>query len=304
MQASILTPSTETERCAEELSLLAVLAHPDDESFGIGGTLALYSQRGVSTHLVCATRGEVGGVDDKHMNGYQTVSEVRESELRCAASILGLCGVYFLDYRDSGMPGSPDNQHPKALAVAPVEEVAERIAQTIRQLHPQVVVTFDPIGGYKHPDHIAIHRATTRAFHLAGDPGYVSDLPPYQPQRLYYSVFPKRFMRLALRLMPLFRMDPHRIGRNADIDLVSIVEEGNFPVHARIDIHSVSEQKEAASACHSSQLDGGPIRRGPLGWLLRWMWQDEQFMRAYPPPEARLRERDLFVGINDQYKSG
>ncbi|MCJ7585571.1 MAG: PIG-L family deacetylase, partial [Anaerolineales bacterium] len=150
--------------------LLAVLAHPDDESFGMGGTLALYASRGVDVHLVCATRGEVGEVDD--LKGFASIAELREAELRCAAVHLGLKGVHFLDYRDSGMDGSPDNQHPNALAAQPLDEVAAKVVHYIRELHPRVVLTFDPIGGYRHPDHIAIQKATVRAFEQAANPGF------------------------------------------------------------------------------------------------------------------------------------
>ena len=138
-------------------TILSVLAHPDDESFGMGGTLALYAKRGVDVHLVCATRGEVGEVSPEILEGFDSVSALRVNELRCAAGILGLKGVHFLDYRDSGMPGSEDNHHPLAMAAAPLDEVAAKVTHYIRKLRPQVVLTFDPIGGYRHPDHIAIH---------------------------------------------------------------------------------------------------------------------------------------------------
>ena len=120
------------------------------------------------------------------------MAEVREEELRCAAEVLGLKDVYFLDYRDSGMPGSIDNTHPQALAAAPIEEVAKKVALFIRKLKPQVVLTFDPIGGYHHPDHIAIQLATVEAFKLASDPGFVDPdgLLPYHPQRLLFSYHP------------------------------------------------------------------------------------------------------------------
>jgi len=95
-----------------------VLAHPDDETFGMGGTLALYASQGVEVHLVCATRGEVGEMDPKLLEGFASIAERRESELCCAADMLGLKAVHFLDYRDSGMPGSPDNTHPMALAAS------------------------------------------------------------------------------------------------------------------------------------------------------------------------------------------
>jgi len=172
--------------------LLAVLAHPDDETFGMGGTLAMYARRGVDVYLVCATRGEVGDVSPELLKGFNSVAELRESELRCAASLLQLAGVFFLDYRDSGMPGSPDNLHPKALASTPQDEVIAKVVHFIRQLKPQVVLTFDPIGGYRHPDHIAIHQAAVGAFYAAGKADYhPEDLPAYQPQKLYFHTMPK-----------------------------------------------------------------------------------------------------------------
>lgn len=279
--------------------LLAVLAHPDDESFGMGGTLALYAQRGVQTHLVCATRGEAGEVAPEYLEGFQSIAERRVSELRCAAGILGLTGVYFLDYRDSGMIGSINNQNPKALVNAPPEEVARKVVSYIRRLRPQVVVTFDPIGGYMHPDHIAIHQATVQAFRLAGQASYQDpeDLPPFQPQKLYFHVFPKGSLRWAVRLMPLLGRDPRKFGRNGDIDLKQLVEQGDFPTHAWIDCRPVIQQRDAASACHASQLSGETPRRGPLAWVWNWIGAKEQFMRAFPEPSNGVKERDLFEGI-------
>lgn len=282
-------PSSENKRV-----LLAVLAHPDDESFGMGGTLALYSRRGVNVHLICATRGEAGEVAPELLAGFGSVAERRVEELGCAAEILGLSAVHYLDYRDSGMAGSIDNQHPQALCNAPLDEVAEKIAYFIRLLKPQVVLTFDPLGGYKHPDHIAVHQATVRAFHLAGDLGFKGDLPPYQPLKLYLHVFPKRMLRLVVKLMPIFGRDPRHFGRNKDLDLLSVVREGDFPVHVEIDYREVIQQREAAAACHSSQLAGGPPSRGPLAWVWRRMGGKEQFMRLYPEVNGRLRQKDLF----------
>jgi len=100
--------------------LLAVVAHPDDETFGIGGTLAYYASIGMDVHLICATRGEAGEVDPSMMEGFASVGELREHELRCAANELGLRQIYFLNYRDSGMLGSPQNKHKNALLQAPV----------------------------------------------------------------------------------------------------------------------------------------------------------------------------------------
>ncbi len=280
---------------ADGRRLLAVLAHPDDESFGPGGTLALYARRGVQVHLACATRGEVGMVSDELLAGHADVGALREHELRCAAGHLGLADVHFLGYRDSGMPGSEDNHHPRALAAAPLDEVAGQVTQLIRRLRPQVVITFDPIGGYRHPDHIAIHRATLSAFEASGDAArYPDSGPPYRPLKLYYHTFGRRFLRLAVRVMPLLGRDPRRFGRNGDIDLAEIATQ-DFPMHAFIDFRQVAEAKARASACHASQ--GGPPTSGLMGLFFRLAGGSETFTRAYPPPPPGLRETDLFEGV-------
>jgi LmbE family N-acetylglucosaminyl deacetylase len=286
--------------------LLAVLAHPDDESFGMGGTLALYASRGVDVYLVCATRGEVGGVDN--LKGFTSIAELREAELRCAAGILGLKGVHFLDYRDSGMDGSPDNQHPNALAAQPLDEVAAKVVHYIREIHPQVVLTFDPIGGYRHPDHIAIHKATVRAFEQAANSDFApNSRPPFQPQRLYFHTIPHGFLKTVVRLLRLFGKDAHKWGKNGDIDLAAIAEV-DFPTNARIDIRSVLEKKEKAGACHASQgggrtpaLAAGASVGGNLAdSILRLFSGQENFMRAYPPVETGEKvERDLFASVNE-----
>jgi N-acetyl-1-D-myo-inositol-2-amino-2-deoxy-alpha-D-glucopyranoside deacetylase len=279
--------------------LLAVLAHPDDETFGSGGTLAFYARQGMDVHLVCATKGEVGDVDPEYMKGFTTVADRRVSELRCAAGILGLSGVYFMGYRDSGMPGSPDNTHPQALAFQPVEKVAAEVAHYFRLLKPQVVITFDPIGGYRHPDHIAIHKATVLAFEaVQRNPNAFPDpegLPAYQPQKLYFQTISRTFMRIGVRLLRLFGQDPHHFGRNKDIDLASLAEV-NFPVNARIDYRTVSKERDEAAACHASQ-GGQQQSRGFMGWIRRITGSTETYMRYYPTPIPGHMEKDLFEGI-------
>jgi LmbE family N-acetylglucosaminyl deacetylase len=277
--------------------MLVVLAHPDDESFGMGGTLAHYAARGVEIHLICATRGEVGEVGPEHMRGYDSIAELREAELICAAGQLGLKKVHFLDYRDSGMPGSSDNDHPRALAGADLDQVAGKISGFIRELRPDVVVTFDPIGGYRHPDHIFIHRAATEAFQLAGNPEAPVDGEPYQAAKLYYHTISKRFLRFVVRLLRLLGKDPSRWGKNQDIDLTELAET-TFPVHARIRYGHVVDRKEAAAACHASQ-SGSALIGGFFGWLFKVLgFRDRDlFMRAYPEPEAGVVEEDLFAGL-------
>jgi LmbE family N-acetylglucosaminyl deacetylase len=274
--------------------LLAVLAHPDDESFGMGGTLARYAHQDVEVHLICATRGEVGETPPDFERNDRSIAELRMDELRCAGQILGLQEVHFLNYRDSGMPGSADNAHPRALVAAPLEQVATEIAAYIRKLQPQVVLTFDPFGGYGHPDHIAIQRATERAFFLAADQVEINALPPYQAQKLYFHTFPRRSLSLLVRLLPLFGKDPRKWGRNNDIDLLEITEH-TYPVHAKINFRAVAKLKDQASACHNSQLMPGS--NGFLWAIMRMFSGPESFMRAYPPATSSTQERDLFIDV-------
>jgi len=281
--------------------LLAVLAHPDDETFGMGGTLALYAQRGAKVHLVCATRGEAGTVSPEHLQGYQNIAQLREAELRCAASHLGLAEVHFLGYRDSGMAGSPENQHPEALAAADLQEVSGRITERIRRIKPQVVITFDPAGGYGHPDHIATNQATVEAFQAAGDSGRFPEAgPPFQPQKLYFSTFSRRFAGLSMALLRMIGHNPRRMGRNQDIDLSEIASQ-QFPIHARVNYRPVVELKRQATACHASQLDWGPAGRGLAGliWRLERLGTIDTFMRAHPPASNGPVERDLFQGVRE-----
>lgn len=282
--------------------ILAVLAHPDDESFGLGGILALYAQKGYDTYLICATRGEVGTVDEEHLNGFKDIAELRTAELKRAAEILGLKEVFFLGYRDSGMPGTEENKHPDAQINHPVEEVAGRIVRYIRELKPEIVITFDPIGGYKHPDHIHVHKATVLAFEKADDPSFHPEAGilsgdegrPFKPRALYFQVFPRSFLKWMTRLLPLFGKDPTKWGRNGDINLKELTEV-EFPVHVRVDIRSVAEIKQQAGAQHASQ-GGVGMRRGLMGFVSRLFGEREDYMRAYPPIEnGRYKiSHDLF----------
>jgi LmbE family N-acetylglucosaminyl deacetylase len=278
-------------------TILAVLAHPDDESFGLGGTLALYAQKGYDTYLVCATRGEVGTVDPEHLNGFKDTAELRSGELERAAKILGLKQVFYLGYRDSGMPGTEENKHPEAQINHSVDEVAGKVVKYIRELKPDVVLTFDPIGGYKHPDHIHIHKATVLAFEKADDPSFHPEAGlPFKPRALYYQVFPRWFLKWMTRVLPLTGKDPTKWGRNEDINLKELAEV-EFPVHVRVDIRSVAEIKRQAGAQHASQ-GGVGMRRGLMGFITRVFGEREDYMRAYPSVDGRFRmNHDLFDDI-------
>jgi LmbE family N-acetylglucosaminyl deacetylase len=280
---------------AEKKKILSVLAHPDDESFGMGGTLALYAQQGVEVHLICATRGEAGEVDPEFLKGYQSIAERREDELRCAADYLGLKKVHFLDYRDSGMQGSADNQHPDAFINAPLEKVTEQVVNYIREIKPQVVLTFDPVGGYHHPDHIHAHNAAVQAFHAAGDLNYAPNgQQPYQPEKLYYHVFPRGAVRVLIRILKFFGRDTTKFGRNKDINLDLLAGDEDYPAHVVINYRKVGHLKDQASACHASQLDFGRQAPSFLSWLRRLTGGKDSFMRAYPPVEYPFKGSDLF----------
>jgi LmbE family N-acetylglucosaminyl deacetylase len=274
--------------------ILAVLAHPDDESFGLGGTLALYAQRGFETYYICATRGEAGSADPEFLNGFKDTAEMRTDELMRASKELGLKEVIFLGYRDSGMPGMEANNHPDAQINHPIEEVAGKVVKHIREIRPDVIITFDPIGGYKHPDHIHIHKATVLAFANADDENFHPESgAAFKPSALYFQVFPRGFLKAMTRLMPLFGKDPTKWGRNGDINLKELAEF-DFPVHVRVDTHSVVEIKHRASIQHASQ-GGGQMRRGLMGFVTKVFGEREDFMRAYPPVTDGFKRRtDLF----------
>lgn len=282
-----------------ERTLLFVGAHPDDETFGIGGTLAKYAAAGVKVYYACATRGEAGTADAESTRGFNSVGDMRWAEMECAARSLGLAGVIYLGYRDSGMEGSSDNQHPDCLAMAPLEKTAGRIVKIIRELKPDVVITHDPQGGYRHPDHIAVNKAVVTAFKMAGDKTtYPENGPAFQPQKLYFNIFPHRWLKMAVKLMPLIGQNPHSFGRNHDIDLAAMMET-DFPIHAQVplDRHSINV-RDKASACYTSQLGGRLQRNIWLRLLNKLSAPRDCYMRAYPKADGRLNESDLFTGVN------
>lgn len=277
-------------------------AHPDDESFGPGSTLARYAQSGAKVYVVCSTGGEAGTVAPEHLRGFGSIAELRAHELDCAAKALGLTGLIRLGYRDSGMRGTPDNQHPDCLAMAPLDEVTGRIVKIMRQIKPDVVITHDPSADYGHPDHVATHQATVKAFHAAGDPQqYPEAGRAFQPGKLYFGVRPRGSWRLMVRLMPLFGQDPRHFGRNKDIDLTRMTGI-EYPIHAiiRLPKRAVASRMQAA-ACHASQGGGRGPRLGPF-FIIRLMDRlrgpRDYFMRAWPLPKGKRREKDLFEGLS------
>ena len=275
--------------------LLISFAHPDDESFGLGAAIPKWTDQGVEVYLICATNGEVGSVPPELREKHATVAELRLSELACARRILDFKDVFMLGYRDSGMPGSETSRHPQSLAYRwahEPERVTAKVAAIMRQIQPQVVVTFNRYGGYGHPDHIAIQRATTRAFEelqAKAAPG------EYQPRKLYYTSFPRITTQMGILNARLRGKDPRRMGRNGDVDILKILEHIE-PAHTRIPIAEYFDTWERASRCHASQGGGRISRTSRL--LRRLLYSKQGFTRVYPAPKAdRVDEDDVFAGL-------
>jgi LmbE family N-acetylglucosaminyl deacetylase len=232
---------------AEQNTLLAVFAHPDDESLVAGGTLARYASEGWRTALLCATRGEWGPISDYELADYENLGEVREREVRAACEVLGVSWLRFLDLDDGGVE-----------AVLGAEEEAatlEKIVRAIRELRPQIVITFGPDGLYGHADHIAIGQLTTNACALASDlnafPQHFNEgLTAHRVTELLYATAPLGFYpNLITRLAAaghathLWGIPPEQFGVPAEqITLTN-------------DITPFLERKLAALRCHRTQLD-------------------------------------------------
>jgi LmbE family N-acetylglucosaminyl deacetylase len=278
-------------------SLLAVLAHPDDESYGLGGTLARYAAEGVDVHVAIATDGAAGSIDEKWQGDRARLAEARNQEVQAASEILGVT-LHLLGYRDSGYIGDQANEHPAAFINSDQEEPTGRVVKLIRQLRPQVIVTHDETGGYYHPDHIACYQITTPAFFAAGDPKKYPDigLEPFQSQRLYYSVFSNRWVKILTSYMRLRGMDPTKAGRNKDIDFTQVGVPAE-KITTTIDYRKYWDVKRLASAEHGSQGGGTSFGRLFPRWLQMLLFAKETYMRVYPPVSVGFREKDFFENL-------
>ena len=273
-------------------SMLVVFAHPDDEAFGSGGTLAKYAAAGVKTTLVCATKGEVGEIANPELATPATLHSVREQELLCSAETLGIEEVIFLGYRDSGMIGTLDNEHPRAFMKANEEEVVDKLVAIMRQVKPQIVLTFDPNGGYGHPDHIAIHDHTVSAFHKAARVDYGVELgEAWHADRLIYTAFPKSFfMDLRSRLQAL--------GEDTS-DLDQFDQSGNVwsdaQVDVELDVSDVVDRKWSALHCHQTQFGPDNLFRRLPDEDAKALMSREYFSIAWPEVSREEPGSDLFA---------
>jgi LmbE family N-acetylglucosaminyl deacetylase len=274
--------------------LLSVLAHPDDESFGPGGTFARYAAEGVDVHVAIATDGVAGSVADGYEEALQELVAVRSRELEAAARILGVT-LHKFCYRDSGYINDPANNHPEAFINTDEREAIGKVVRLIRELQPQVVVTHDETGGYFHPDHIHCWKITTAAFHAAADPNQYPEIgpAPFQPERLYYTAFSNSMVKFYTAVLRLRGKDPTAQGKNKDIDFTRL---GIPPhkIHARIDWRDYWDVKLEASAQHASQGGGTSQSRLLPVWLAKRFLAKDSFIRAYPAVPDGFKEKNLF----------
>jgi len=195
------------EKLMADLSLLGLFAHPDDEQV-MSGMFAQAASEGIRTGLICATRGEAGQIHPSVEAPRETIAQVREGELRAAAVVCGIKDLWFLDYRDSGWIGTPDNEDPTNFHLADHDEALGKVVAIVREFKPTVMVTFDPQGGYGHLDHLMIHKLANEAFTAAADPlMYPEAREPWQTSRLYYSTFSRAGMEQFRELMMRYNPD-------------------------------------------------------------------------------------------------
>ena len=269
-------------------TLMAVLAHPDDESLGFGGTLAKYASDGVDVVLLTATRGEAGRFrghrfNDSEHPGRLALAEIREAELRAAAATLGLGEVCVLDYPDQHL----DRARPRG--------VIERIVFHLRRIRPEVVVTFGPDGAYGHPDHIAISQFTTAAIVAAADAtfGDGSDAPqePHSVSKLYYLAWPESTWtayEAAVRKL------------SATVDGVERLPTPwpDWAITTVIDTSRVWATVWRAVSCHQSQLAAYERLNALSPEHHEALWGRQSFYRAFSTVNGgRAPETDLFEGI-------
>jgi LmbE family N-acetylglucosaminyl deacetylase len=271
--------------------LVAVLAHPDDESLGVGGALAKYAAEAVEIFLLTATRGDGGRyrglrTDDERHPGPAALAGIREAELRAAAAVLGVREVTILDYHD------------KQLDRADPREAVERIASHLRRIRPDVVVTFGPDGGYGHPDHIAISQFTTAAVVAAADPAVSirsgAAARPHAVSKLYYMAWTASTWAAYEAAVGRLSSAVDGVERLAapwpDWAITTVVDTRDFwPIAWR------------AISCHESQVAAYERLKdlAPEHHQALWGWQS--FYRAFSTVNGgRTRETDLFEGVGRQ----
>jgi LmbE family N-acetylglucosaminyl deacetylase len=266
-----------------DLRLMCVLAHPDDESLGTGGALADAAARGIATYLVTATRGERGRFGSTgERPGPDVVGRTREAELRAAAAELGLREVCVLGYPDGGLD-----------AVDPVEATG-RIAGLIRRVKPDVVITFGPEGAYGHTDHIAISQFTTAAVVAAADATDAgADLPgePHAVSKLY-------FIAWSAAKWSAYQAALKRLVVTVDGHEREVTPWPDWAITTVIDTAHVWPTVWRAVSCHQTQMAIYERLAGLSDDHQRALWGTQEFYRVFSTVNGgRVRETDLFEGL-------
>ena len=274
---------------ADTLTLMAVHAHPDDESSSTGGVLAKYSDAGIRTVVVTCTNGEFGDTLDGVKPGQdghdeQAVAQIRLAELREACKHLGVTDLELLGYHDSGMPDWDYKDRPDAFCNIPQDQVAARIGALIEQYRPQVLVTYDDKGAYQHPDHVHAARCAQAAVAATGI-----------PDKLYLTAMRRsgwRRLNEELRARGVEVPDPGEI----DEDTLRQIEESEKRITTDVDIRPVLDRKRAALLAHASQIRESWFSKIPPD-LVTEVFGHETFIRASDRTGAPVPEDDLFAGV-------
>ena len=289
--------------------LLLVHAHPDDETIGTGAVMAKYVTEGVQVTLVTCTLGEEGEVlvpELQHLAADQedSLGEHRIGELADAMAILGVSDHRFLGgagtYRDSGMMGVPSNDRDDCFWRADLLAAACDLVQVIREVRPQVVVTYDDFGGYGHPDHIQAHRVTHYAVALAESPSFRSDFgPAWGVSKVYWTAFPRSVIREGIMTLrevdsdnEFAAMDPDDLPFACDDELITTA----------VDATDFLDTKMTALAAHKTQVtvDGGFFALSNNLGSQAMGTEYFRLVRGTPVLDTRGgRETDLFAGIGE-----
>ncbi|MDR3664182.1 MAG: mycothiol conjugate amidase Mca [Mycobacterium sp.] len=285
-----------------ELRLMAVHAHPDDESSKGAATTAMYAADGVRVMVVTLTGGERGDILNPAMDlpeVHGRITEVRRDEMAKAAEILGV-EHHWLGFVDSGLPeGDPLPPLPDGcFAVVPIEHPVERLVQVIREFRPHVMTTYDENGGYPHPDHIRCHQVSIAAYEAAADHVRFPDAgAPWSVAKLYYN---HGFLRQRMQLLQ------DEFAKNGDKGPFDKWLEHWDPEHdpfasrvtTRIECAEFFQQRDDALLAHATQIDpNGDFFRAPIEWQQR-LWPTEEFELARSRVSVALPETDLFTGVS------
>ena len=281
----------DTDQSPSQLTALAVFAHPDDEGFSCGGTLAKLVSLGIRVTLVCATNGDVGEISDPSLATPENLAQVRKGELRRAMEVTGIPDLRFLDYRDSGMAGTADNQHPDSLYQAEEYQVIERLSDIMKEVRPALVITHDPTGGYGHPDHIAVYRLVTQAFSSTGRGQDGATTPDTgEPRSLYYSCFPRSVFRTMWQAMLDAGITPPFASLEADS-----IGTPYESVTTTLDVREFVDTKITSLKCHQTQIDpNGFFTKLPEN-VLRDLMSTEYFTLALA--QGSEEGGDLLAGL-------